>query len=327
MSDTGRSLAGQELSVPPTSDMASTRTALLKRLRVGDHLLSERELAAASLLGMPSLLLTPDAKLSAAEFRQADLDRFRESYWKLAPAERRARWLALRKQPYEQDQKHWLLGLEPGLDVTPIEHDEPRLQELSELVRELFLLSARSRTARQMQWLADQTEVRSLWSLGQKFSQADPDTAALVPALFAELPLRGTMPYEVEGLSSEALEAIAEKKAAKAARREREDARHKRLFETSSSPSGEGSNWWKWSNSWVVAVVLIVGVRGCAAILRSKSTTTPPPMYQQPVEIKMFTDEEIRACQQYDPKSNQPPPPRYGLWRAIMGRKTPTTNK
>lgn len=107
---------------------------------------------AARLRRLPAEGFVPPHPAATDAAFAADVRAFAAAFWSLTPADRRARWKALAGCPVGAAAAR-LGDLEPGLGVVPVAQPDPRAAELSDLVRELFVLPPAARAARRVAWL------------------------------------------------------------------------------------------------------------------------------------------------------------------------------
>ncbi|HEX4608196.1 MAG TPA: hypothetical protein VH092_08315 [Urbifossiella sp.] len=139
------------------------------------------------------------AGLAALRFEQ-EVGRFAAAFWGLAPADRTARWTALAAAAVGPAAAR-LHELGPGLEVVPAGHADPAAAGVAALVGELFVLPARARAVRRLQWLTDAVpRLVARTRAARAVLRDDMPLARLEPQLFDWL-AGGDPPVRVEGRS------------------------------------------------------------------------------------------------------------------------------
>ncbi|HEX4608193.1 MAG TPA: hypothetical protein VH092_08300 [Urbifossiella sp.] len=122
-----------------TAPDPAARTALLERLTRDGFV-------------PPDGTATWSAAARCAAFA-AEVEAFAVAFWSLAPAGRRQRYETLWETRYGPAAAR-LAELEPGLDMVPVPQPDPVGEEVEQLIRDLFVLHPRDRTACRATWAA-----------------------------------------------------------------------------------------------------------------------------------------------------------------------------
>ncbi|OWK47296.1 hypothetical protein [Fimbriiglobus ruber] len=317
----------------PAARASSARSTFLAALPGDDFVPPADRVAGTAALEGSQVPVHPDAEaIQLARFRR-DVDAFAAAYWSLAPDARRARWAALSARAPDGRAAHRLKHLKSGLDVQITPHTDPTVEELAQVVRELYVLDTRPRAARRAEWLASHV-FGPKQAAARRLQQIDPDTAALDPNLYEQLTQSTWESRSIPAMSGpEVARVEAQKRADERTRLEREEARERRN-QRSQQDSLESVGK---VLGWVIAVAIMVGVRaGLTHKSKSPSSDTPTPSYNvkqfptlspnsplnhpfPPANKASYTDEQIEEFKQYDPNGDDPAPPGYFNWRLYNG--------
>jgi len=148
-----RPWAAAQLEVPTGAPLAEIRDALRRRLADDDFVPPWQVQQAAELLLGSSQdgrgnLARAQARLEEEQRFWVEIDEFAGEFFDLPPEKRRQRWQALLAAgAFSPLLLIRLRALEPGLNVLPLEHDDPDVAELARHVCNLFVLRPASRAA------------------------------------------------------------------------------------------------------------------------------------------------------------------------------------
>jgi hypothetical protein len=297
--------AAELLGVPVETDPAAARATFLARLERVEFAPPAHWCAGLGMLAGNA----GTARLAAdeiAEARRQDLsaevDRFSEAYWSLAPSKRDARWRSLRERcaaepPLRLHLEHLAIGLD--IEAPEFEHLEEPANLLAELIRDLYPLSPPERVRRRQAWF-DQLGRPPARAIRAAEWITDHTTrlAALEPALLARLVAAGEA-QERDELPAPVV---------------RSSGRSAAVSEQQSGGYGR--------YAWLIGLILIAGMRGLFGTSSSSSRNEPPPPRPR------YYDQapELPEGFKYAPppgKTAFPPPPPDFEWPGRDGRFLP----
>lgn len=171
------------------------RSALLRSLADAHFLPPEAQvvrLGAAAGLTVPQ---TEEARLHTRNLYSEQIDEFAKEYWSLTPDERRRRWQELAVESWGGPGVRHLRHLEAGLSVeSDANVADSQVAELAAILRELFALRPRVRTARRWEWLVERDPTTNWHDVARTLRDRDEATARLDPPLLDALGVFARLP-------------------------------------------------------------------------------------------------------------------------------------
>jgi hypothetical protein len=318
--------AATELGLDPGADPAAVRTAFLRGLPMDGFAPAETAVAAVNALAGTALPVGPQTADPRHAAAAADMDEFAAAFWDLPPADRRDRWADLGPRVARPADRAFHAHLEPGLSVTVEPLPEPPVEALAAAVRSLFPMRPRHRAVRRAEWLAAHISDTDWAVAARRFTTVAPTLAELEPTLIGVLnragpPLRASVP----AVDPTILAALNQAKSA---------LRHlKELLrrEQQAQPQPEVPKDKTGCGGCVQMVVIAFGIRVIIALFQSDRPTPVhvhpplPPARVAPAPAAPpfgLTPEQMKALQNYDPKSGKPPPVGEAMWRLMGGSPT-----
>ncbi|OWK47294.1 hypothetical protein [Fimbriiglobus ruber] len=326
----GRVRPAEVLGIPATADESAAKASFLKALQAGDFLPPESQIAAVNAFSRFRGSITPATELFLVDQFRADVDGFAAAYWDLSPGERWARWLDLTTRTPNAMASDRLEQLKDGLDVEATSDENPAVEELARLVRGLYVLHPRARAVARAEWVAERAGAEEWRAAARCCGETHPPIVALDPVLFDQL---GYSPSETMAKGDvAAARAMGPNRQGIAAGASRPAARNwlrRRMFDE-----------WTDGKGWTLIVVTVVATLFLMGIFMPPSKrdlidrnpdagSYPAPAHDRhPAPAldrsdrpsSMFTPEQIREFEQYNPDGGRPAPSGYNLWRIMTNR-------
>ncbi len=184
MSGDARSRAAEVLDVPIEATPNAVISAFLIQLAKTEFVPAGNVVAALNTLS--GLGVPVNAENSGA--LRDEVEEFAQRYWTLAPPERLSRWLALCTRSPDDATANRLLSLQAGLELPVTPYADVKVEQITGIARELYVLPLRERAIRRCEWLlANAGRHRELIEVAATIQKNHPIIAALDPALFARL--------------------------------------------------------------------------------------------------------------------------------------------
>ncbi len=184
----------EQLGLPRSASAAEARVALLRQLPEQGFVPPPAWQQAVSWMLQPAqkpLIADEEVRQAAEAAVRADVEKLAVEFFQLAVAERQRRWNELMARCNGLPALYARLkALEAGLDITGelTDHREPKLRELSVLLRELFVLRPVERARRRQAFLERIKPDPQSWErAAQRLRRHHADWADLEPVLVDQL--------------------------------------------------------------------------------------------------------------------------------------------